>query len=110
MIVLDDISCRVAPGSLAVVVGMTGSGKSTLLQGGLLGECKHLGGQTIVNGAVSYVTQSPWIQNATLKDNILFGNPFEQDRYDQVLFACSLITDLKLLPFGDMTEIGNSIC
>jgi len=52
------------------------------------------------------VTQSAWIFNATVRDNILFGNEFNEERYNKVLFACALIPDLKSFADGDMTEIG----
>ena len=57
-------------------------------------------------GSVSYVSQSAWIQNGTLRDNIIFGREYEERRYAEVLTACALDADLKLLPKGDMTEIG----
>uniref|UniRef100_A0A8D0HCQ5 Canalicular multispecific organic anion transporter 1 n=1 Tax=Sphenodon punctatus TaxID=8508 RepID=A0A8D0HCQ5_SPHPU len=57
-------------------------------------------------GSVAYVPQQAWIQNATLKDNILFGSVLEETRYHQVLEACALLPDLQLLPGGDLTEIG----
>eukprot|EP01038_Epipyxis_sp_PR26KG_P008717 gene8717-11778_t len=105
-IILKDISVSIDPGSLVVVVGMTGSGKSTFLQGGLLGECKSLSGFMEIQGSISYVSQSAWIQNATVRDNILFGSENDKERYEKVIYACALQSDLKLLPSGDMTEIG----
>lgn len=80
VIVLENLNLKVAPRSLNVVVGVTGAGKSTLLQGGLLGECRHICGDTTLTGSVSYVSQSAWIQHATLRDNVLFGLPFEKER------------------------------
>jgi ABC-type multidrug transport system fused ATPase/permease subunit len=84
-VVLSNLTLNVAPSSLCVIVGMTGSGKSTLLQGGLLGECTHITGRSEMEGRVSYVSQSAWIQNATLRDNILFGSPFNKERFDSNL-------------------------
>ncbi|KAJ2714070.1 hypothetical protein H4R19_001923, partial [Coemansia spiralis] len=55
---------------------------------------------------IAYVPQQPWIMNATLRDNILFGNRFDQAFYDRVIDACALRPDLDMLPAGDMTEIG----
>ena len=57
-------------------------------------------------GTVAYTAQEPWIQNATLRDNILMGNEYDEERYASVLDACALQTDLELLPAGDMSEIG----
>ena len=62
-----------------------------------------------LQGSVAYVPQQAWIQNATLKDNILFGLPFTQAKYDKVLDACALLPDLKVIPAGDMTEIGEKV-
>jgi ABC-type multidrug transport system fused ATPase/permease subunit len=106
-VVLEDTTFTIPRGALAVVVGVTGSGKSSLLQAALLGEGLHVAGTAAVGGRISYASQSAWIQNATLRDNVLFGTPYDQDRYDRVVYACALLSDFKLLPAGDMTEIGN---
>jgi ABC-type transport system involved in cytochrome bd biosynthesis fused ATPase/permease subunit len=65
--------------ALTVIVGMTGSGKSTLLSG-ILGECLRIKGDVAITGTISYVPQSPWIQSGTIRENILFGAPFDQER------------------------------
>lgn len=57
-------------------------------------------------GSCAYVSQQAWIVNATLKENILFGNPFDAKRYYQALTVCNLKEDLNMLPGGDETEIG----
>jgi ATP-binding cassette, subfamily C (CFTR/MRP), member 1 len=74
----------------------------------LLGECQQLEGKISIapQTKISYVPQQSWIQNATLKENILFGNSYDASRYAQVLYACSLESDIKLLDLGDETEIG----
>jgi ABC-type multidrug transport system fused ATPase/permease subunit len=111
---------------LSVVSGRTGSGKSLLLAS-ILGECDvlegtikapvpppikqrfdHLatGANWIIDSAFAYVAQIPWIENATIKDNILFGLPYNETRYQKVLFACALEKDLDMLPDGEMTDIG----
>ena len=59
--------------------------------------------------SVAYVSQQAWIQNATLRDNILFGNPYEEKKYQQTLRACALERDLEILSAGDMTEIGEKV-
>lgn len=64
---------------------------------------------TYVKGAIGYFAQNPFILNATVKDNILFGHvdePFNEKRYQRALSCCALGHDLKMLPAGDMTEIG----
>ena len=58
---------------------------------------------------MAYVPQEAWIRNKTLKKNILFGKPLDQARYDQVLDSCALVPDLKILPGGDQTEIGEKV-
>ncbi|RCN49284.1 ABC transporter, ATP-binding protein [Ancylostoma caninum] len=63
-------------------------------------------GRIGIRGKVAYVPQLPWIQNMTVRDNILFGKPFDKSRYNEVLNACALKPDLKILTNGDMTEIG----
>jgi ABC-type multidrug transport system fused ATPase/permease subunit len=65
-----------------------------------------ISGEINLNGTTAFSSQQPWIQNATVKDNILFGNPFDITFYSNVLSACSLDADLKILPAGDLTEIG----
>ncbi|XP_078381397.1 ATP-binding cassette sub-family C member 3-like [Oculina patagonica] len=103
--VLEDINMDIPSGSLVAVVGPVGSGKSSLLSA-LLGETEKLKGLVAVEGSVAYVPQQAWMQNATLRDNITFGKPFNQKLYQKVLDACALKTDLEILPGGDMTEIG----
>lgn len=58
---------------------------------------------------MAYVPQQAWIQNATLRDNILFGKPYVEKKYQCVLEACSLTPDLEVLPGGDLTEIGEKV-
>ena len=64
---------------------------------------------TPFQGSVAYVPQQAWMQNATLRDNITFGNPFNHKLYQKVIDACALKTDLEILPGGDMTEIGERV-
>ncbi|NXE48712.1 MRP3 protein, partial [Casuarius casuarius] len=102
---LKDINLLVPSGSLVAVVGHVGCGKSSLLSA-LLGEMEKLEGEVAVKGSVAYVPQQAWIQNAMLKDNILFGQAPNEQKYQNVLEACALKTDLEVLPGGDQTEIG----
>ncbi|PHT45094.1 ABC transporter C family member 10 [Capsicum baccatum] len=62
--------------------------------------------QVQIDGTTAYVSQSAWIQTGTIRENILFGSPLDNQRYQQTLEKCSLLKDLKLLPYGDLTEIG----
>ncbi len=86
-------------------MGKVGSGKSSILSS-LLGEMNKFKGKVYLNGSVSYVPQQAWIQNATLKDNILFGREFNSKHYHEIIETCALATDLNILPAGDRTEIG----
>uniref|UniRef100_A0AAX7ST65 ATP-binding cassette, sub-family C (CFTR/MRP), member 3 n=1 Tax=Astatotilapia calliptera TaxID=8154 RepID=A0AAX7ST65_ASTCA len=103
--VLHNINVMVPQGSLLAVVGHVGCGKSSLISA-LLGDMEKVEGEVSVRGSVAYVPQQAWIQNATLRDNILFGNPYNEQKYNSVLEACALTPDLQVLPGGDMTEIG----
>ncbi|KAG9341055.1 hypothetical protein JZ751_019809 [Albula glossodonta] len=103
--VLESVSLDIKPGRLVAVVGAVGSGKSSLISA-ILGEVHTLKGYVNIKGSVAYVPQQAWIQNATLRDNILFGSALEEARYQEVLKACALEPDLELLPGGDQTEIG----
>lgn len=102
---IEAIDIRIRRGQLAAIVGPVGSGKSSLLAA-LIGELKCVRGEVIFGGTVAYCPQQAWIQNATVRDNILFGSPFDGPRYEAVLEACALKPDLAMLPDGDGTEIG----
>ncbi len=86
-------------------MGTVGSGKSSLISG-LLGEMYKFNGIININGSVAFVPQQAWIQNATLKNNILFEKKLDEKFYARVLETCALKTDLTILPAGDATEIG----
>ncbi|CAH1274301.1 ABCC1 [Branchiostoma lanceolatum] len=103
--ILKDINFAVPDGSLVAVVGQVGAGKSSLLSA-LLGEMEKQQGYVAVRGSTAYVPQQAWIQNATLRDNILFGKHLNNCQYKEVLEACALGPDLEMLPGGDLTEIG----
>ncbi|KAG8878137.1 hypothetical protein FRB98_006383 [Tulasnella sp. 332] len=123
---LTDINVIFPVGQLSLVVGPTASGKSALLMA-LLGEMTLVNGPTDARESpihlpknpsqldpatqlrnhISYCAQSPWLEHATIKDNILFGSPYEESRYQAVVSACALEPDLKVLDDGDETEIGS---
>ncbi|EGT53641.1 hypothetical protein CAEBREN_30570 [Caenorhabditis brenneri] len=102
---LQDLELTAPRNFLIAIVGKVGSGKSSLLQA-VLGEMEKLEGRIEVNGRIAYIPQQAWIQNMTLRDNITFGSPFDRIRYEKVLDACALNADIKVLPAGDQTEIG----
>ncbi|KAL3656838.1 hypothetical protein V7S43_018295 [Phytophthora oleae] len=103
--VLSDVNLTVRKGDFVVVHGSVGSGKSSLCSV-LLGEMEKADGKVSVNGKVAYYSQQPWIQNMTIRENILFGQAFDHSKYQRVLDACGLLPDLQQFPSGDATEIG----
>jgi ATP-binding cassette subfamily C (CFTR/MRP) protein 1 len=104
-VALDDISLQTFKGDLACIVGKVGAGKSSLLQA-ILGDLYRECGTAQVKGRVAYVAQVPWIMNATVKDNILFGSKYDESFYEQTINACALVDDLAILPDGDQTQVG----
>ncbi|KAI0473842.1 P-loop containing nucleoside triphosphate hydrolase protein [Xylariaceae sp. FL0804] len=124
--VLRDISITFPKGELSVVSGRTGSGK-TLLLAAILGEVDLLSGTIakprappmqerhdnkatkdswIIPGAIAYVAQIPWIENATVKENIIFGLPYDGSRYQKTVDVCALTKDMEMFSDGENTEIG----
>ncbi|XP_054157357.1 ATP-binding cassette sub-family C member 3-like [Oppia nitens] len=107
-IILNNINLNISDKQFVAIVGNVGAGKSSLLSA-LLGDMELLSGKVSINGKgikIAYVSQQSWIQNATLRDNILFGKSFDTEFYEQVIHSCALRQDLKQLPAGDQTEIG----
>lgn len=110
---LRNINVSIKPGELIAVVGTVGSGKSSLLSA-ILGDMEPTLGSSVLipNGRnncvnfMSYCCQSPWVINSSLKGNILLGRDFDEARYNLVIEACALIDDIRSLPAGDSTEIG----
>ncbi|KAK0089852.1 hypothetical protein PV325_005159 [Microctonus aethiopoides] len=102
---LKNINLQVEHGQLVAIVGTVGSGKSSLVSA-FLGEMDRISGRVNTKGSIAYVSQQAWIQNATLQDNILFGKALDKTLYARVLDACALSHDIKTLPAGDQTEIG----
>ncbi|KAI8802118.1 hypothetical protein BJ742DRAFT_873513 [Cladochytrium replicatum] len=125
---LSGVDITVPLSKLTVVCGATASGKSSVLMA-ILGEMYRVAGDYFTpneevpsfginyanlkesaglsaNGPVAFVSQQAWLLNATVRDNILFGKDYDEERYRKVLFACSLEKDLETLEGGDMTEIG----
>jgi len=95
----------ISKGEVLAVCGPVGCGKTTLLNG-ILGEAQALDDSEVTKrGSVAYVPQTPFILNRTLRENIIFGQPFEEERYQKVLYACCLDPD-DLGEAGDLTEIG----
>ncbi|KAI9171700.1 ATP-dependent bile acid permease [Paramyrothecium foliicola] len=124
--VLRNISLSFPTGQLSVISGKTGTGKSLLLSA-ILGEVDLLDGSIrvppttpalkrndsnahpgnwILPGSIAYVGQTPWLESTSLRNNILFGLPYEEARYDKVIEVCALKKDLAMLTDGDGTELG----
>lgn len=123
---LRDISLEFPTGKLSVISGKTGSGKSLLLAA-ILGEAKLVSGSIrtprpppvkepapefippsdwIVPSSMAFVSQTPWVESGTVKDNITFGLPFDESRYKKVLHACALEKDIEHLVDGEQTQVG----
>lgn len=132
IITLKNINLNIAKGEFICIIGEVGSGKSSLINA-LMGDLiyvpdevvEQIGEQKVdestikelfdrsrhsgiikYSGSVSYVQQVPWIQNKTLRDNILFGEPLDEDKYNNTIEKCQLSQDFELLDGGDLTEIG----
>ncbi|KAH6876396.1 hypothetical protein B0T10DRAFT_414530 [Thelonectria olida] len=121
--ILHGVDLSFPDGALSVISGKTGAGK-TLLLSAILGEADllqgsirvpkpqdvHLDGASpdgwTVQGSVAYISQTPWLENTSLRNNILFGLPLVKTRYDEVIEACALREDIAALVDGDDTELG----
>lgn len=102
---LQDISIEFTQQTLNVITGPTGSGKTSLLLS-LIGETVLESGVATCPKDVAYVPQTAWLQNDSVRQNILFYSVFDQNRYDAVVAACGLLQDLQQLPDGDLTIVG----
>ncbi|KIV78105.1 hypothetical protein PV11_09860 [Exophiala sideris] len=123
---LRDLNLDFPKNELSVISGRTGSGKSLLLAS-IIGEADILNGTItvpkppkanerydgkanrsnwLIDSSIAFVAQIPWIENATIRENILFGLPLDNDRYQKVLTACALTKDLEMLQDGELTDIG----
>ena len=104
---MKNINFEIKKGEFVCIIGEVGCGKSSLLQA-ILNNMLSLarGSKIYVNGSISYVAQIPWIRNATIKDNILFYQPYDEERYNKVIDLSELKQDLDIFEAGDLTEIG----
>jgi len=104
---ISDFNLIARKGDLVAIIGPTSSGKSSLISG-LLGEAYLVGGSARLRSGTSkaFVDQTAFILNGTIRENVLFGLPFDESRYHEAIKVASLIGDLELLPAGEWTEIG----
>jgi ABC-type multidrug transport system fused ATPase/permease subunit len=102
---LQNLNVTLGKEELIAVVGPVGSGKSSFVSA-LAGEMRQTSGTLGFSESQALSPQSAWVQNTTIRDNILFGEPFDHDKYWKIIDACALRPDLDLLDDGDMTEIG----
>ena len=122
--ILSNVNISFPAKELSVISGKTGAGKSLLLSS-VLGEAELLSGTVkvprltekrydhkanksnwIIDSAIAFVAQIPWIENASIKDNILFDLPYDVERYKKTITSCALEKDLQILPDGELTDIG----
>ncbi|KAI9375909.1 P-loop containing nucleoside triphosphate hydrolase protein [Aspergillus egyptiacus] len=102
---LQDLDLDVRRDELIAVIGSVGSGKSSLLSA-LAGDMRMTDGTVRMSTSRAFCPQYAWVQNTSLRNNILFGRDYDEVWYDQVIEACALKPDIDTLPNGDATEIG----
>ncbi|KAJ3148342.1 hypothetical protein HDU86_007451 [Geranomyces michiganensis] len=110
---LSNLDIAFPQGKLSLICGVTGHGKSSIILA-LLGEMNRTKGESYLPGpapdgerpTVAYAAQQPWLMNASIRDNITFGQPYSHRKYQAVVTACALLRDFATLEGGDMTEIG----
>ena len=107
LLTLSRLNVNIAKGKLVAVVGNVGSGKSSFISA-LLGEMEKISGKVNISDdmKLAFVPQQAWIQNATVRDNIVFGSVYSEKKYQQVIEGCALKPDFAMLTAGDQTEIG----
>ncbi|PWA01371.1 hypothetical protein BB558_002530 [Smittium angustum] len=103
--VISDINFKSYYGELVGIVGLVGSGKSSMISA-MLGDMKKLSGSVKMKGRIAYVPQQPWIINSTFRENIIFGQPYDETFYTKVIKACELERDVEMLKGGHNAEIG----
>lgn len=104
--ILDDISLKIEEGKSYLIIGMVGAGKTSLLSA-ILGEINITKGSIKHKGTLSYASQESWVFGSSVRQNILFGHPFDRHRYQKVVKACALNRDFLQFPDGDQTIVGD---
>ncbi|EGP85276.1 unnamed protein product [Zymoseptoria tritici ST99CH_1A5] len=103
--VLENLTFSAHKGELSCIVGRVGAGKSSFLST-MLGDLYKIRGEVVMRGSVAYVAQSPWVMNASVRENIVFGHRWDPAFYERTIHACALTEDFASLPDGDQTEVG----
>ncbi|XP_067128893.1 ATP-binding cassette sub-family C member 4-like [Centruroides vittatus] len=103
--ILNDITINVQPGELLTVIGPVGSGKTSFLMS-VMGEIPVTSGKVKVKGKIAYASQEAWIYNESIRENILFGEEYEEEKYRKVLHITALEKDISLFPKEDLTIVG----
>ena len=102
---LQDVSFDASGKSLTVITGQVGSGKSTLLAA-IAGEVTQSNGNIVCSGTIAYVSQTAWVFSGTLRENVLFGEPYDEKKYAEVIDACALKEDINRFSNGDLSFVG----
>lgn len=102
---LHDVSFDASEKSLTVITGQVGSGKSTLLAA-IAGEVIQSSGDIVCSGTIAYVSQTAWVFSGTLRENVLFGEPYDEKKYTDVIEACALKEDVNRFSNGDLSFVG----
>lgn len=102
---LNNINLSVTESQLVAVIGPVGSGKSSIFNV-ILKELPVTNGAVNVDGKISYSAQDPWLFNGSVRENILFGNDYVEERYREVVRVCALQSDFDMFPYGDRTLVG----
>ena len=103
--ILQDIKFVARSQSLTVITGPVGSGKSTLLSA-IAGEISDTSGTMTFQGRLIYLPQTAWVFSGTIRENILFGQPYEEHKYARIIEACALAEDIQRFPDSDQTVVG----
>jgi ATP-binding cassette subfamily C (CFTR/MRP) protein 4 len=102
---LSNIKLEINPSQVVAIIGPIGSGKSSLLQL-CLNELPLISGSVEIGGRISYANQEPWLFGGTIRQNILFGQSMDTDKYKEVIRVCALEEDIAQFPYGDNTIVG----
>ena len=103
--ILENIELTAAAQSLTVITGPVGSGKSTLLSA-IAGEVSNRSGKIAFQGTLVYLPQTAWVFSGTIRENVLFGQPYDEPKYTRVMEACALTEDIQRFPEYDQTIVG----